>query len=359
MEIERPFGLVVVPDIFDSSIIGDNQACPRYYYWRHVRGAEIDTPNIAPHFGTCIHAAIEMHYLLYEKDLSVENLMHALTIMMPPTNDEKLAYTRLREAFKEIMESEDPVHAACMIAFDWNWQDMEGDAIRNRNTAEVLVRRYRGYYRTEPFTLMEPREKYLEVGFTYHLFGNIYYFGRIDMVVEWVPYGIVPIDHKTSRNLGKNKFLEFNPFFQGEGYLGAARHHWDRVGAICVNVLQTAKTKHGLERFVEPRTDDHIEAWYSDAVDWVSEILERFEKWRWPRDKGGYGGYCTHWGACQFRSLCVSLDYMTVEQCDRQPIPGGYVESRWEPWESAGEITTRVERGDQHDSSQEKESSGT
>lgn len=335
--IERPFGIVPIPDTFDSSMLGDAQSCPRYFYWRHVRHIESAEPSIAPHFGTCMHKALEAHYLLFGRELTVETIMHVLSILLPKGLSEKQAYHEVREAFTEVMKSPDPTYAICMKAFHWHWQGGEGDNIRNINTADELVRRYREKYEREPFELLEPREKYLEIGFLYELFDMIFYYGRIDMIVDWPGYHKVVVDHKTSRNVGKQKYMEFNPFFQGMGYLIAGRHHFPKVGAVCVNVLQTAATKKSLERYIETVTDDHIEAWYNDAIDWVSELIERYEKWRWPRDKGGYGGYCTHWGQCQFRPLCITPEYMKIEDCDRQDPPGSYVESVWEPWESEGE----------------------
>lgn len=333
--IERPFGPVEIPNTWDSSMLSDLRNCPRYFYWRHIRGAETDTPSLAPHFGVCIHECLRCHYLMHDID-GMDAVVYALSTCMPQTGDERRDSHKLIEALEICSKSGDPRHNSIMQVFDWNWEGGDGDGIRNSNVADDMMKRYVAHYKVEPFTILEPRDQHLEIGFVYQIAPGVWYYGRIDMIVDWPPWGIVPIDHKTSRAVGANKFKEFNPFLQGDGYLMAAKHYYENASTVAINVLQTAKTKKELVRFIEPRSPEQLDAWYHDVMDLIDEAMWRFHYWNWPRDRGGYGGACTHWGECQFKSLCVTPEFIKVENCDRQSIPGGYVESWWKPWDEEG-----------------------
>lgn len=238
--------------MFSSSAISDYMGCPRYFYWKKVRGLEKKG----------------------EKKLSREfgRVFHKVLLEWYRSNDEGEAV----KAFSSLP----PPQPGDMLTREWG---------------EAVFKKYVRRYEKEA-----GRTLHLEVNFRVEIADRLY-IGVIDRIEDWGGQ-IYADDHKTTRALGLSFFNSFRPNPQIDGYCWVVRELAGRCsGAVINGISVAANPKERFQRFISPRTEEEMDTWTEVFRDTTDDILRDYDRQRWPMRTT----HCNRWGECPYKALCI------------------------------------------------------
>lgn len=272
---------------FDNTMIKAFQSCPRYYYWRHVRHLAPRARALPLEFGIALHEGMDAYYSTGKVEEAVQ-------------------------------------------AFAERFAGTEGDDKRNLdNGARILINYAKSYpVEREPWKVL-----YVEKGFELILDTKktIHYFGRMDMLIEWDPYGIVVVDHKTSSWISDNYMRAHATDRQFTGYILGATEYFPKVYGAMVNVLEVPKTMSRdpkVQRELVTRSEIDIALWVNETLQVVKQIDACAASDTWPTNAPFY---CTAWNRlCDYFYLCTQHKH---HETVRVP-PEDFVEEPWLPFTS-------------------------
>lgn len=289
--------------VIDNYAIDCFRNCPKYYYWRIVRGlTKPFEKKTAADFGTAIHKGLEVYY------------KGGLT---PQAQDDALVAFAKEFTTKENLE----------------------DDKRTVTKGLELLQKYFVQYGAEPFNVID-----VEVGGAIELNEEWMYSFRIDLITEWhSPKGIYGFDHKTTSALER---IVVKPNNQISGYDLVLKQYYENVVGFIINAIGVYKTnsrrdrdtgklveRDVLLRYPTTRTPNEIKDWKAEVIQTLKYIDYCTVTKTWPR----YTHFCSAFrGRCMFLDLCNSVSEDVVERMVQTEV---YLIDPWKPYstEDGGE----------------------
>ena len=313
--------------LYDNTRISDYRRCPRYFYYRHIRGwAPAGSPRAALVFGGAWHAAMDSLWSniskgIKDKDQLVEDAYGAF---VQHWTEEGLPDPRnLSYEEQKGMLPRTPMVGMEMIL---SYLEKRVNLI---STCEVMdIER--------PFIVpLTPDDP------------TLFYVGRIDKVMRYQGR-IYGIEHKTTTAYKvdghfRSTFLEsFSPNSQVDGYLYTLHMSFpdDKIGGVWVDAALVHKEDHEGFQFIPiDRQMPMLDSWLYDVNDWIERI--EADKAKLERVKGSdpyMAAFPKNTNSCfDFNQSCIYL-YL----CKAKPnphgesVPPGFEESPWDPLEHLG-----------------------
>ncbi len=292
---ERP----AFPEVIDNTMRAAFAACPKQFYWEHIRCIAPAGTNVHLHAGACFAAALETTRLAYYQ--------HGLT------DSAALAagLQRLIEAWGDFDSGDSPKSLERMIgAFEYYFSvwplgiDYLTPVVRN------------GMARVEfSFSIPLP-------GVFHPLTGQpLIYAGRTDMIARHQNGTMFIEDDKTTSSLGQQWLRQWDLRSQFTGYIWAARQYDYPVTNAIVRGVSILKTKYDHAEVITTRPQWHIDMWYMQLVRDLQRMVELWKEGYWDMN---LADACNSYGGCPFVKLCDSSD-------PENWIGGNYIERRWNP----------------------------
>lgn len=251
-------------DVFDNTMLSTFRLCPRKFFFRMVHHlVPKDERNFVPAFGIAGHEALATWFKGGDEPAAIKSFV-----------DSWLPF-----------EGQDPSGKRCML----------------RGT--TLISQYIKNYPRETEAVSFPNPDMVEVGFTASL-GRYLYCGRMDGIAQWTMgvEGLVVVEHKFSSSKG---FLCINPNAQLDGYIwGAEQITGEKViGALFDQIYHVNKTISSNEfiRELTARSDEDIEWWKLDTIEWMDAVNLCAERSIWPRNTASCGAFMRE---CEYIRLC-------------------------------------------------------
>ena len=314
---------------YDNTRISDYRTCPRYFYYRHVRGWVPDKIALALTFGLAWHDAMDVLWTVIAREC--QNIT--------PSEAAELAYLAFLERWKE-QELKDPTEMTPEEALEIMPRH---PSVAREMLHEYAVQRFPLISGKEfdlidcekPFAVpMDPKDD------------TLFYVGRLDKIFS-IKSKIHIGDHKTTSLYKKDggfrrDFVEsFSPNSQVDGYTFASGVLYEnKQRTIWVDAALVHKTVHDQFRFIEiDRTMSQLYQWVWETREWINRIEE--EKKNLAENKDQYKnteylagfpkntGSCWNYGGCPYIPLCKA--YANPEAVDE--TPAGYKEEHWSPFD--------------------------
>lgn len=302
---------------YDNSRIKDYRTCPRYYYYRHIRGWTKPA-------GPALSAGLGWHA---GQDFIWANIKGA--------DARDLAEVATEIWIQTMNESGIDVESTTYVMNE------------PKRTAGVFKEMFLNYIQQRRAFIEEVDIISIERPFAVPLglSTKVFYIGRVDK--EFRRDGrVIVLDHKTTSAYAKNgpfrqSFLEsFSPDSQIDGYSYAAYIQYGKeFKAVYVDAALVHKTVHdGFKLIPVERAYNSLDNWLYDTERWVNLIeqdklllshckdtdpfLKAFSK-KAPESCIQYNHPCIYKDICRFHDNPMQLE---------EP-PEGFVEDHWNPFE--------------------------
>jgi len=204
------------------------------------------------------------------------------------------------------------------------------DEKRNLDHGVELLTTYCNKYplKNEPWTVIQ-----VEHGFEIVLdpANLIHYFGKIDLVIEWHPYGKLIVDHKTSSWMSDNIIRAYQTDRQFTGYIVGGQQYFDGIYGAMINTLEVTKVKSRAphcSRELTTRSALDQALFILDTIEIIKQIDSSIETNSFPMS-APYN--CTaYYSMCEYFPLCTSHKHP-----DDTRVPSEeYKEEIWLPFVS-------------------------
>lgn len=302
---------------FDNSMLEAFRACPRKFYFRHVRDWEFASPKVALSFGSAWHSSMDV-------------IWKGATI-----KDKTVLYKDACAAFLNVwVETGMTLDDGTLMTL---YPRTPGRAF------EMLHHYLETYYdRIKDYEILG-----IEQPFVIPLTDgsdNIFYMGRLDKI--WRDKGRVYIaDHKTTGS-DKSSWLEsFTPNNQVDGYLCAGyMTYGDAFWGLIIDGALVQKGSKAIPpypagiafpRIPVQRLFGHIESWRWETLYSINLVKENFRLLEESKISGcdfmmafpKNTTACSHYGSCIYRYVCK----MIVNPLRMEDAPEGFKVSKWSP----------------------------
>lgn len=282
----------------DNSMLRTFGICQRKAQLQYVRGLQPIREPDALMFGTAIHAALDAYYEGKPEDECI-----AIFVATATQEQSDLAL------------------------------EIEGEGTGNVRSVERGIIVLKKYFIERPRDQEKWKVIATEVGFAIQLceIYPIIFKGRIDLLVEDENGGLMVIDHKTTKTLGRSYFDQLRPNDALTGYCYAVTQQLKRpVERACLNVIQFSKEKIEFARGMTHRSQLDFDEWKARATRRAVEIYKRICEVE-GFDKSD--GSCHSYGGCQFRELC-SIPDGEKSRASREAIEKSLFKVQpWTPYE--------------------------
>lgn len=301
------------PHVIDNTMRAIFTACPKKFYWAHMRHLTMRRENIHLTAGKAFAAALDVFRKTYWRDAK---------------GDYDAA---LLAGFRQLMLS---YGFNPELEYDEGWQ-------KNQKSFVNLARAYLHYWHTyHPDTdflqplILENGDPAVECSSVLPLeidhpqTGDpILYSVRYDMLGVHTRYdnALFVVDEKTAGQLGASWAKRWDFRSQFTGYCWSAKQHNRPVaGAIIRGVSpQTYDVKHA--QAIVYRPDWMIELWYEQLIRNIRRMIDCWQSGYWDYDMADA---CTAYGGCEFLDLCTSRF--------PEKIVGKYHTHVWDPTDPDG-----------------------
>lgn len=249
------------------------QVCPRKFRYEYLQGLKPCGQSPALVFGSTWHRLVEVH--------------HA------GGDDE----TAMDEATKV-----------------WVAGGVEPDDKRNLDRLRIMFRDYKKKWADRELKVISANGMQTEMAFTVPTNNlHVMLMGKLDMLIDRQPYGIMVVDHKTASRL---ESICVNPNLQFSGYIWAAMQHFDKVFGLLVNGALVAKTMTRFEEYVTTRGAGDLREFEAELVRAGKFVLAEVEEEKrrtllslsidglWPKHTHS----CSGFGSCPYKVLCTSRE---------------------------------------------------
>lgn len=187
-------------------------------------------------------------------------------------------------------------------------EDTEGEDVKTKRNAEILVAAYAQRYFPENWMILD-----IETPIVFEFGPGLYHFVIPDMVVR-ENGRIYGVEHKTTRSISYNYFRQFKPNQQLDGQVAGIRAKYGMCDGIIINPIEIQKggtkdRKTGVmrpspyfgfgPRDISARTDEDIEWWRRDMVEIYNDIGKRLQSGYFPATRSA----CNDYEGCGFREL--------------------------------------------------------
>jgi hypothetical protein len=248
----------------------DFYRCQKYWYWKYVEKLLPINEATALTNGKAFHDAMEQYYKTIQSNIgSVEACLNACISL----NNASIA-------------------------------------LEDREKLKAALSMYAAHYAFEPWTILEVEENYE------HLFkinnAEIYFTGRIDLVVQWLGKVFI-VDHKTTRWI-INKVAEANALSdQSTGYIALwnAKHPDMPAAGMIYNIIKLENKTDGfipakdLHREIVYKNQTDIDNFFLDLHTASLEIKRKLAGERFTKNRTA----CFNYNAkCDYCDLCAGAD---------------------------------------------------
>lgn len=274
------------PGVIDSSMMGYWRACPRKFWWRHIR-------NLAPK-GSNIH--------LHAGGAFAKGLEHA------------------RQAFYRDGKSADEAIAQGAVALikAWGNEDLYED--QNKGLGRMLGGL--DYYLSEAFPLasdymlpfeLEPGKKAIECNFGLPIGVNhpqtgdpILYAGRFDMLAVHRDQQVLFVeDDKTTSSLGAQWSSRWTMRSQFTGYVWGAQQYGLPVAGAIIRGISFLKNGYDKAESIQMRPEWVVERWLRQVQTDLRSMIRAWENGEWDYN---LDESCAAYGGCPYLTLCGARD---------------------------------------------------
>lgn len=274
--------------LLDNSALERLARCPRAFEYERVHQRQPAGDKAALAFGKALHAALAARYSVADprQPLSAAQLAEVVQTgvaalpAVPP--DEWRTPDRLDDLIRKYL-AEHPADDWCVLAVEQPFCLSLGTG-----------------YTEHAYTRTDGQESYE---------WQVWYAGRIDLVVENSDGLLVTPDHKTTSRYGSEYVAGGVNSGQFRGYCWAARHllgrpcNWSLVNAlICRPHTTSGKGKPTeFDRQCHYYSDELIEEWRQDVLQHCESILRYSQAGRWPQQPSACVG---KYGLCGYHDVC-------------------------------------------------------
>lgn len=310
----------ITPQYYDNTQLSDYKKCPRYYYYRHIRGWRSAGTSNALIFGQAWHAAMDIIWRGYQK------------IAREPLIDTAMS------AFEGVW-----IEAGLKPFSELTMQDLEMLQPRTPMNAKEMLHAYldKRMHILDNMELIAAERPFAVPIFPDRT--DVWYIGRRDKDIKYNGDKLV-IEHKTTTEYKidggfKTQYLEgWYPNSQCEGYLYAAEIEIGGVRQVWVDAALVHKKVHDQFRFIPiSATFANLDNWLWEARDWISRVQSEKERYdeqpvgsqimgAFPRNTNECSG---KYGLCSYLKICRG--WANPSQIDE--APEGYIHDPWHPFE--------------------------
>jgi hypothetical protein len=291
---------------WDSTSLGLLKSCPWKYYLAMIEGWESRRRATPLTYGIWFHEAAELYHKLraqeHDHDEAVESVIK-----------DALCKSGVRDAEGTFIpwESDDNRRTRFTLvrAVVWYLETYRDDSL-------ITLLRTDGKPAVE-LSFRIPIQLHTPDGFDYLLCGHL------DRVA-YLDGHLYVTDYKTSGNgLGSRFFDNFSPSNQMSMYTFAGNIIFNRpLAGVIVDGIQCAVGFARFGRGFAPRTQNQIEEWLEDTMQWI-KIAEHYAATQhWPMNDTA----CSMYGGCSFRGTC-SKDPSVRENY----LKADFVKRIWDP----------------------------
>jgi len=305
----------------DYSSLENFMSCPRWYYWRSVRGLSTGS-SAALIAGKAIHEAIATyHTTLRDGGNHDEALAKALDVLPPimaevkdddPKRNLSVVRERLETYFNHWRNSTDQtleVEIGFAVDLTTGWVCLKcNHATDTASTGGKCPNCDEDLVENAPV-----------------------FVGKIDRVVR-TEFGVLINETKSTTIVGNRWHLRVKPNLQTDGYCRAwqimtgERPAGARLDVIPLHEKPTSK--HEPFRYIGIKTEDDLDAWEHDIRLWYKFILTCMASGEWPRNTNRcypLTGY-----SCPYPTLCEMYPKTPHGEIT---IPEQYTYDPWVPWD--------------------------
>lgn len=265
---------------WDSTSLGILKECPKKYEYIILEGWRRQGESVHLFFGQLFHAGLELYARLRTEEATHEY------------------------ACEEVV--------GFLLEKTWiNGKPWESD--NSKKTRETLLRSvvwYLEQYRddTAHTFILANGKPAVELSFSFDMDasapnGRKYVLsGHLDRLVEFDGTLFV-MDHKTTgSSLGAFYFTEFNPHNQMSLYTLASRVVFNApISGVIIDAAQIAVGFTAFARGITMRSEDQLDEWLRDTVEWLRLAEHYASSGHYPRNENS----CHKFGGCQFRDVCA------------------------------------------------------
>lgn len=308
----------------DNTMISTYRACPRKFYFRHIRDWRPEGTALALAFGLSWHEAMDIVWGLAASDKS-DSEIHELAM----------------DAFEDIWTREG-LPPRTELSLDM----IEAMAPRTPSIASEMVAHYIDQRRPmlkqfEMLAIERPFAVPLSAEET-----GLWYVGRIDKIFKKGKDVIVG-EHKTTSWYAKEgsfrfEFIDsFSPNSQVDGYLHAGHMlYGDDLRSVWVDAALVHKKYHDRFKFIPiDRQIAQLSAWLSDTKQWIglieqdTAVLDDERNRSEPRDH--LACFRKNTDAChQYNRPCSYINMCKGwSNPEQNEMPEGFVMERWSPFD--------------------------
>lgn len=267
------------PEVIDSTMLSDYLACPRKFAWSYMRKLQLAKPSIHLHFGGVFASGLDA----------------------------------ARQSFwgSQLGEWESLAIGFRILCLKWGMEDLEAFPPKTFFTCvELLVY----YTEIHPFAT-DPIQPYLRqdgspaTEFTFAIpletlhpdtHQPIFFAGRFDLLGQYNDQLFV-VDEKTTSQLGPTWLSQWNLRGQFIGYCWAAQQYgYPVIGAVVRGLcIRSTGFDHAEPIVYAPHW--LISEWHQHIEHTISRMILDWKANYWDKN---FDNACTHYGGCQFRTLC-------------------------------------------------------
>ena len=272
-----------LPEVIDSTIVGEFVACPTKFYWSFCRklgslGGSVDL--IA---GGAFARGLEVLRKSFygEKKPLPEALEQGMLAAIAAYGDVAVP------TYKETKGVDRVVSALAAYVEKWNPATDHIQPVFNAD-GQPLVE----------FTFSIPIPvKHPETG------NPFLYAGRFDLVGLYNGQ-LIGVDEKTTSQLGPTWTNKWNLRGQFTGYCWALKTYGHPVVGMVARGVSFLKNSHGFEESLQMRPQWMLDQWYEQLIHNVERMVKAYNDGWFDQD---FGETCAAYSGCPFQVLCTSF----------------------------------------------------
>ena len=296
--------LPLLQTLWDSTSLGALKECPTKYFYQIICGLQSKAPKDPLVFGIAFHRAMQIyHYRKAEGKKHDDALEEALDAGIQ-------SYTDSEGELYVAQKKERGFYALCR-ALVWHL-DHFNDSGYKEDSAKTVI--------------LDNGKPAAELSFRFYFvtIDGIDFFlaGHFDHLVEFNNQNYVK-DYKTSANLGKQFFDQFNPDNQMSLYiLGGSVVLKKKITGAIVDGIQCAVNFNRFQRGFIQMSQENLTEFSEDTEMWIRTAKMYAETGHYPKNEKS----CDKYGGCPYREVC-----RTPPSLRENYLRTHFVQKVWDP----------------------------
>lgn len=282
-----PEPILTFPEVIDNTMRVDFVTDPRKFYWAHIRGYRLDTPNIHLHFGACFARGIEVaRKLYYGEAVSVDKAVAQAAIAIIVEWGDFPSEFGAQKSLDSCV--------ACLVAYFEHWKLDEDPAQPWKWHGDMPAVEF-------SFNVPIPELIHPVTGLP------LRYVGRFDAIMQHQAYPdlLLGEDEKTSGQMGAKWAEKWRLRSQFMGYQWGANMSGVPIQGMLIRGITPMKTEIKFNEAIKMFARWEIDRWY---VQMVRDFTRAIDCWNINYWDMNMGDGCTAFGGCPYLRLCESPD---------------------------------------------------